>query len=621
MNAHTDTLNLKRFFSLIMVITLTAALLMVPGHAPAAAASTRQSVIVQGPDLDRVVNLVQRVGGTITSRLDIIHGVGALLSAEAIARLRAEPAITAVTVNAQVELQGNGNEGDDDEGGKGPKSPSTDYPDVTGADLVWQQGVTGQGVTVALVDTGIARHKALNRDATGNKGRIVAWVDFVDGFRKPKDPNGHGTHVAGIIANSQKGEDREFNGVAPGVKLVSVRVLDETGVGTYEHVIQGIQWVIAHKNDYNIRVMNLSLVSPVQSPYWADPLNQAVMQAWASGITVVVAAGNGGSNAMTIGVPGNNPYVITVGAFTDNYTPSNWGDDYLTPFSAAGPTLDGFVKPDVVAPGAHMVSTMLPNSYLARNHDANRVANQYFSMAGTSQAAATVSGIAALILSKNPGLTPDQVKFRLMVTALPWINLQTNEALYSMWQQGTGRVNAPDAVNGDINGAANAGMDIQSDIAGVQHYEGYSYYDPATGLFSLRGTYGSWAGGYGSWAGTYGSWAGGYGSWAGAYGSWAGAYGSWAGGYGSWAGAYGSWAGGYGSWAGGYGSWAGGYGSWAGGYGSWAGGYGSWAGGYGSWAGSYGDPNFAAHFANWIGDAGYGSWAGSLQWVGRWLDY
>jgi subtilisin family serine protease len=446
-------------------------------------------------------------------------------------------------------------------------------------------------------------------------------VDFVDGFRKPKDPNGHGTHIAGIIANSQKGEDREFNGVAPGVNLVGVRVLDETGAGTYEKVIQGLQWVIAHKNDYNIRVINLSLVSPVQSPYWADPLNQAVMQAWANGITVVVAGGNGGPNAMSIGVPGNNPYVITVGAFTDNYTPNDWSDDYVTSFSAAGPTLDGFVKPDVVAPGAHMVSTMLPDSYLARNHQANQVANQYFSMAGTSQAAATVSGIAALVIAKNPDLTPDQVKFRIMGTAFPWVNLQTTEALYSMWQQGTGRVNAPDAVMADIAGTANAGLDIQADLAGTQHFEGYSYFDETTGMFSLRGGYGSWAGGYGSWAGGYGSWAGGYGSWAGGYGSWAGGYGSWAGGYGSWAGGYGSWAGGYGSWAGGYGSWAGGYGSWAGGYGSWAGGYGSWAGSYGSWAGAYGSADFAAHFVNWTEEASYGSWAGSLQWVGSWLDY
>ena len=161
------------------------------------------------------------------------------------------------------------------------------------------------------------------------------------------------------------------------------------------------------------------------APYWADPLSQAVTTAWANNIVVVVAAGNGGSGAMSVGVPAYNPYVITVGAFTDNYTPNNWNDDYLTPFSAAGPTTDGFVKPDVVAPGAHMVSVMSPDSYLARHHQANQISNHYFSMAGTSQATAVVSGLAALVTARHPELTPDQVKFRLMATAAPWIDPST----------------------------------------------------------------------------------------------------------------------------------------------------------------------------------------------------
>ena len=236
--------------------------------------------------------------------------------------------------------------------------------------------------------------------------RIVAWIDFVDGKKKPVDPNGHGTHVAGVIANNQIGADGEANGMAPGVDLVAVRVLGENGGGTYENVIKGIQWVVKNQAKYNIRVMNLSLVSPAQSPYWADPLNRAVTAAWASGITVVAAAGNGGPGPMTISVPGNNPYVITAGAFTDAYTPMVFDDDYLAPFSAAGPTLDGFTKPDVLAPGAHMVSTMSNSSYVARNHQANRVGSDYFSMAGTSQASATVSGVAALVISAHPESDP-----------------------------------------------------------------------------------------------------------------------------------------------------------------------------------------------------------------------
>lgn len=127
--------------------------------------------------------------------------------------------------------------------------------------------------------------------------------------------------------------------------------------------------------------MNLSLHTLVQSPYWADPLNQAVMRAWAEGVTVVVAAGNDGPGPMTITAPGNVPYVIMVGAFTDQYTPADWDDDYITPFSASGPTLDNFVKPDVVAPGDHIVSTMAPKSYIARNHQTNQIDGNYFSPA------------------------------------------------------------------------------------------------------------------------------------------------------------------------------------------------------------------------------------------------
>ncbi len=634
----TLVLHLNRLTSALIALALVITLLAVPSSTPTLAPASSQSYIVQGADTDQVSGIVERYGGVVTSRLDIIHGVGATFSPVIVSRLLAEPGITAVTPNTQVKLVSNDDENDDDlEVGAGSNSPATDYPDVVGADVVWAQGVIGKGVTVAIVDTGLGKHKGLFRDVKGKlSDRIVAWVDFVDGSRKPRDPNGHGTHVAGVIANSQKGADGEWNGIAPGVKLVGVRVLNEEGYGTYEQVIKGIQWVVKNKDKYKIQVMNLSMTGPVAAPYWADPLSQAVTAAWAKGITVVVAAGNGGPGAMSIGVPGYNPYAIAVGVFTDNYTPNDWSDDYITPFSAAGPTTDGFVKPDLVAPGAHMVSTMLERSYLARNHQANQINNNYFSMAGSSQAAATVSGVAALMLSYNSGLTPDQVKFRLMATAFPWIDLSTCpadtaqpasdpnscQALYSMWQQGAGRVAAPDAVLGDLpNFSANQGMDIQADLRGKIHYEGFSYYDPETGTFRLRGDgfgqwaggFGQWAGGFGQWAGSFGQWAGGFGQWAGGFGQWAGGFGQWAGGFGQWAGGFGQWAGGFGQWAGGFGQWAGGFGQWAGGFGQWAGGFGQWAGGFGQWAGSYGDPTFAAGYVN---GTGFGQWAGNKQWIG-----
>ncbi len=561
-----------KVLSLALIVVLFLTLVFVPGGKPALATGG-QSYLVQGANVDDVASLVERYGGQVTSHLEIINGVGAVLDPDAAARLKTEPGITAVTYNGKVKLA------DHQEG----RTPASDYPDVVGADLAWQQGENGSGVTVAVLDTGLALHPGLVLSVDGQvKGRMVAWKDFVDKAKLPFDPNGHGTHVAGIIANSQVGADDEWVGVAPGVGLVGVRVLNEEGAGTYEKVIQGIQWVVSHKDEYHIRVINLSLVSQVQSPYWADPLNQAVMQAWSKDIVVVVAAGNGGPGPMSVGVPGNNPYVITAGAFTDNFTPNDWNDDYLAPFSAAGPTLDGFVKPDVVAPGAHMVSSMLPTSYVARHHLADKVTPLYYTMAGTSQAAAVVSGVAALIIGQHPRLTPDQVKYRLMVTAFPWVDVSTGSGLYSLWQQGYGRVNAPDAVFADIKGRANNDMDITADLAGRKHYEGFSYYDSETGMFRLRGDYSDWASGFGTWSGGFGTWSGGFGTWSG--------------GFGTWSGGFGTWSGGMGTWSGGFGTWSGGFGTWSGGFGTWSGGFGTWSGSE-PWAGSvFADPAFVASF-------------------------
>jgi hypothetical protein len=244
---------------------------------------------------------------------------------------------------------------------------------------------------------------------------------------------------------------------------------------------------------------------------------------------------------------------------------------------------------------------------IAENHEAYRLSQKYFQMAGTSQAAAVVSGIAALTLSQNPDLTPDQVKYRITQTALPWVvpDLNPSEALYSMWQQGAGRVNAPDAVFSASMDNANFGLNVEEDVQGNMHYQGYSFYDEDSEEFRLKEEFNEWTGGYGAWAGDYGPYTGGYGAWAG--------------GYGAWAGGYGAWAGGYGAWAGGYGAWAGGNGAWAGGYGAWAGGYGAWAGGYGAWAGSYGDASFAEKFVTW--KEGNGSWSGSVPWSGNWINF
>ncbi len=626
----------RRVTNLVILAVLLVGMLLVPASNGVVATSktAMQSVIVQGTNVEQVTQLVAKHNGQITSTLSIIKGVVANVPVDQLAALRAENGITQVTPNAKAEVTDYGIEAQakDSPNKKDCKNPNTDYPNNVGANLVWDKNVIGQGVTVAVLDTGVAEHANLIKDLDGSRRDIIAWKDFIANKRNPVDPNGHGTHVAGIIANAAKGTDCDYEGVAPATRLVAVRVLDETGSGTYESVIQGIQWVVDHKDRYNIKVINLSLHAIVQSPYWADPLNQAVMQAWAHGITVVVAAGNEGPGPLTVSVPGNVPYVITVGAFTDNYTPNDWSDDYITPFSASGPTLDNFVKPDVVAPGAHIVSTMMSDSYIAKNHQANKILGNYFSMAGTSQSAAVVSGVVSLVLSRNRNLTPDQVKYRIMFTALPWINADGSDVPYSIWQQGTGRVNAFDAVFKKVNGEANKGLDIQADINGTTHYEGYSYFDTTTGLFRLKNEYGdilntglgAWSGGLGAWSGShYGSWADGLGAWSGGLGAWSGGLGAWSGGLGAWSGGLGAWSGGLGAWSGGLGAWSGGYttwvdglGAWSGGLGAWSGGLGAWSGGLGAWSGSlYIDPAYVSTFASGASPSSSNTSTSLSQWI------
>jgi len=261
-------------------------------------------------------------------------------------------------------------------------------------------------------------------------------------------------------------------GVAPGANIVAVRAFDAEGSGRYIDVIKAIAWVVAHRDEYAIRVLNLSFSGEPSTRYWQDPLNQAVMAAWRAGIVVVAAAGNSGPQPMTIGVPGNVPYVITVGAMTDSYTPFDTTDDALATFSSAGPTAEGFVKPEVVAPGGHIWGLMPPHGWIPARYPQYRHPDaDYFNMSGTSQSAAIVSGIVALMLQTDPSLKPDDVKCRLMATARPALDSDGRLA-YSVFQQGAGLVSAVDAISASTSQCANEGLDINRDTTGRDHYWG-----------------------------------------------------------------------------------------------------------------------------------------------------
>jgi serine protease AprX len=312
-----------------------------------------------------------------------------------------------------------------------------------GAPDAWRQlGVTGRGIGVAVLDSGIAPHADL-------AGRIIASVDFTNGntgtLVPPADPGGHGTHVAGLIAGDGTASGGVYAGVAPGANLVDVRVIASTGATSISTLIAGMQWVLAHRADYNIRVVNLSAGAPVTVSYSDDPLAAAVEVLVFAGITVVVSAGNAGPGASTITTPGSDPFVITVGAIDDNGT-ATLADDAIASWSSQGPTtIDGLAKPDVVAPGRKIVSLRSPGSTLDLLLPDRAVAGldplvpAYFRLSGTSMAAPTVTGVVALILERNPTLVPAQVKQRLKSTAVPL-------AYGSLYATGSGLVSAPAAV-------------------------------------------------------------------------------------------------------------------------------------------------------------------------------
>jgi serine protease AprX len=244
-------------------------------------------------------------------------------------------------------------------------------------------------------------------------GRIRARVDFTpdgDGY----DRYGHGTHMIGLVAGDGAASGGRWSGVAPGADIVSVKVAGWDGATDVSVVIAAIQWVVSHRDEYGIRVLNLSFGTDATQTYRLDPLDRAVQRAWDAGILVVTSAGNLGPDR-NISKPADDPHVLTVGASDVNGTPEV-SDDTVAPFSSRGPTGDGVAKPDLVAPGISVVASRSPGSTIDTFRPEARFDGAYFKGTGTSQAAAVVSGIAALLFEADPSLTPDEAKAALIGT-------------------------------------------------------------------------------------------------------------------------------------------------------------------------------------------------------------
>jgi serine protease AprX len=386
---------------------------------------------------------IAEAGGTVSKHLPIINGLAATVPAEGISTLATAGGVRAITLDRKVNVQASA----------GPSSSDSVYDKVVRADDTWDQGVTGSGVTVALLDTGIAnvadlagRVLPVRDDLTG----VVRACENLSGESGCGDSYGHGTFIAGLIAGSGAASGGEHTGVAPGANLVSIKVAGRDGSSDVSTVIAGIQWAVSFKDRYGIKVLNLSLGTDGTQTYRTDPLNYAVEKAWASGIAVVVAASNRGPSAGTIAKPGDDPWVITVGAIDDHGTPG-LGDDSVPNFSSRGPTADdGLAKPDVVAPGAHVVSLRAPGSAIDTQFP-NYIDTAYRKGSGTSMATGVVSGTVALMLEANPGMGPDQVKYALAGTARP-------DASNDRMAVGAGLIDAYAATFAPPAGSANQGL-------------------------------------------------------------------------------------------------------------------------------------------------------------------
>ncbi|HEX6062049.1 MAG TPA: S8 family peptidase [Candidatus Limnocylindria bacterium] len=307
------------------------------------------------------------------------------------------------------------------------------------APAVWRsKDLSGKGITVAVIDSGVADHPDL-------AGRIVARVDLT-GDGSNGDPGGHGTHVAGLIAGDGAASNGRWTGVAPQAKVASVRVIDATGHAKLSTIFAGLQWVLRNRSTYNIRIANLSFGGAPLSGYQNDLLASAVEMLSFAGLTVVVSAGNDGQvGVSSITTPATDPFVITVGADDTNAT-SGLKDDSIAKWSSRGPTaFDGITKPDLVAPGRRIVGLRAAGSTLDTLYPGLRVtANgtstaRYLTLSGTSMAAAIVSGVAALYLEGRPSATPREVKAQLTRTARPLRDVGVGE-------QGAGVVDAFAAV-------------------------------------------------------------------------------------------------------------------------------------------------------------------------------
>jgi subtilisin family serine protease len=359
---------------------------------------------------------VRRLGGQVQFQLPLINGFAALLPAWAVGAIAGAVGVADVSPDGEVHFNMAG-DGYDSVSNYGSLYNTAK---AIGATALWADGITGQGIDVAVIDTGVNNYSEFS-------GRLLHGPDLSFDSQKGKtryvDKYGHGTHMASIIAardprlpaGASLDDPNYFVGMAPGARIVNVKVGAANGVTDVSQVIAAIDWVVQHRNSdgLTIRVLNLSFGTNGKQEYILDPLTYAVERAWFAGIVVVASAGNEGFGTEKLDNPAYDPFVIAVGAGSLNGTLAAL-DDTVPDFSNRGTAAR---RPDFVAPGKSVIGLRATGSFLDQKYPTGRVGSDYFKGSGTSQATAVVSGAAALLLSARPWLKPDQVKKLLMSTA------------------------------------------------------------------------------------------------------------------------------------------------------------------------------------------------------------
>jgi serine protease AprX len=361
-------------------------------------------VLVQSRQPAEALQAVSRSTGRVAKALPHMGAVAATVSADQLDVLASQPGVTRVALDPVMRAVDGSYEWD---------KPTSVFASTIGAPALWASGTRGSGVAIAVLDSGVQQHADF-----GTPSRLIVNMRFNQGASSASDQYGHGTWVAGIAAGAGTASGGAYMGVAPAASIVNLKVSDDAGEAHASDVLQALGWVSEHHAAYNIRVVNLSFVSSLAEGYATNLLDAAVEMVWHNGVAVVVSAGNLGANTEQF-APANDPYVITVGASDDRGTPWKW-DDTLAWFSSFGTTQDGFNKPDLVAPGRHIIGPLASSgAILAREFPTKVIQPQYIQLSGTSAAAPVVSGAVALLAQTQPQLTPDQVKWLVIHTARP----------------------------------------------------------------------------------------------------------------------------------------------------------------------------------------------------------